>query len=79
MKAKYLITFLCGDCGIDFGRTELSEPICFYCRSRAKHKIIKFEELTPEVIVNRIKLVNDRAIEGLVWPLDKPFKHPGSL
>jgi hypothetical protein len=65
-KAKYLVTYLCADCGVDFARTELSVPICFYCRSNGAHKIIKREVLTAEVMVNRMKFVSERAIQGLV-------------
>jgi hypothetical protein len=65
-KAKYLVTYLCADCGVDFARTELSLPICFYCRSNGPHKIIKRETLTAEAMVKRMKFVSERAISGLV-------------
>lgn len=65
-KAKYLITYLCKDCSIDFARTELSLPICFYCRSGGPHKILRRQQLTAEAMVSRMKFVSERAISGLV-------------
>lgn len=64
-QPKFMITYLCHNCQMDFTRTELDEPQCFYCDSSDNFEVIKKERITPEVIVARLKLSTDRMVDNL--------------
>lgn len=50
---------------MDFTRTELDKPVCFYCESSGDFEVIKKEEITPEVIASRLKITTDRIMDNL--------------
>lgn len=61
-----MITYLCPQCGMDFAITELQRPKCFYCQAVNMEFIVtKKQKLTPKVMADRLKLVNDRMMENL--------------
>lgn len=61
-----MITYLCPQCGMDFAITEIQKPRCFYCGAVNMEFIInKKQKLTPKVMKDRLKLVNNRMMENL--------------
>lgn len=64
-KPQFMITYQCGQCGMDFAIGELQKPKCFYCEATENHTVIKKQKLTPEVMAERLKLVTDRMMENL--------------
>lgn len=61
-----MITYLCPQCGMDFAITELQKPKCFCCQAVNMEFIVtKKQKLTPKVMINRLKFVNDRMMENL--------------
>jgi DNA-directed RNA polymerase subunit RPC12/RpoP len=62
---KYLLTYLCKKCGMDFALSELHKPACFYCGSKQGHELVKKQKLTPKVLADRMKRVADRLVENL--------------
>ena len=50
---------------MDFARTELEKPRCFYCDINQGFEIIKKQELSPKVMVARLKLSTDRVVDNL--------------
>ena len=69
-KPKFIITYQCQSCGFDFAMSELDKPKCFYCEETKNYTIIKKQELTPEVMAKRMKLVSDRLMENLKGAYD---------
>ncbi len=63
--SKYLLTYLCQKCGMDFGVSDIHTPKCFYCGSKRGHELVKKQKITPQVLAERMKLVTDRMIENL--------------
>lgn len=64
-EPKFMIIYLCSNCGLDFGRHELEAPVCFNCGAAEDHTVISRQELTPEVIAERVKLTSNRMYENL--------------
>lgn len=60
-----MVTYVCNKCGQDFARTELDKPVCFYCEAEGDCEIVNKQEITPEIIAERLKLVNERMMENL--------------
>lgn len=64
-KPKYLITYLCPECKLDFARTEKDKPKCFSCGLSKNMVVLKKEKLTPKVMASRLKFVSDRMVKNL--------------
>lgn len=64
-KPKFMITYQCLECGMDFAVTEKDWPRCFYCDSQRDYLILTKEKITPEVMARRLKIVTDRMMENL--------------
>jgi len=64
-KPKYIITYLCSNCKMDFAQTEKDKPKCFSCGSTKNIVVIKKERLSPEVMSKRLQLVSERMMENL--------------
>jgi uncharacterized Zn finger protein len=56
---KYLIIYKCEVCGQECGYSELYKPRCNYCGRNDKLIVVSKEEITFEVMVNRLMAVTD--------------------
>ena len=65
-KPKFMITFLCPECGMDFAVTELDESKCFYCQAVNIDFIeIKKQKLSLKVIKERLEITTNRMMNNL--------------
>ncbi len=60
-----MIIYYCNHCQIDFGRRENEESVCFFCGSKEHAEFVRKEELTAEVLIERMKILANRALENL--------------
>ena len=44
-RPEYMLTYLCGNCGLDSGLTELEEAICRNCNEATNMKLISKEKI----------------------------------
>jgi DNA-directed RNA polymerase subunit RPC12/RpoP len=65
-KPKFMIVYRCGNCGQEFGRTELHTPACSYCDSKQGFTVIKKQKLTPKAIAERLKASTDNMMKALI-------------
>ncbi len=64
-KPKYLMTYLCHVCRVDFAVADTQDPVCFYCEKKTEYSLIKKQKLSPKVMADRLKYVTDRMMQAL--------------
>ncbi|MDD4352055.1 MAG: hypothetical protein PHU71_03695 [Candidatus Gracilibacteria bacterium] len=55
-QPKYLLTYLCHQCELDFTSTELTQPECFYCGSQNGFTLLNKEKF----IRDNLKVAEER-------------------
>jgi hypothetical protein len=64
-KPQYMVIYRCKACKLESGYTELDVPKCRYCEEETSMELISKQELTPEVMADRLKAVSDSMMKNL--------------
>lgn len=76
---KYLIIYKCGSCGHDSAYTDREKPRCRSCDRPDKLIIISRQEITPEVVVTRLKAVADKIMTNLTQAYEELPNTTGNI
>lgn len=60
-----MVIYRCKACKLESGYTELDVPKCRYCEEETSMELISKQELTPEVMADRLKAVSDSMMKNL--------------
>lgn len=64
-KPQYMIVYKCNHCGQESGYTELDVAKCRYCEATEGLEVVSKQELTAEVMAQRLKAVTDNMMKNL--------------
>jgi hypothetical protein len=68
---EFMVSYLCTACSTDSAFPDGIEPICYVCESSEHLKEIKRLVMTPELMMERVQLLNERMMENLVKAYDE--------
>ena len=64
-QPKYMIIYQCQECGHESGYTELDKPMCRYCQTTTDLTVSSKQEITPELVMARLKKSTDNMMKNL--------------
>ena len=62
---NYLITYQCAECKMESAFAERDQPSCRYCDHETTLTQIKKQEITPQLLEERIKALSDNMLTNL--------------
>jgi uncharacterized Zn finger protein (UPF0148 family) len=64
-KPKYMLLYKCSACGMDSGFLENEEAYCRYCDSPSEMQLASKQEITPELMKQRLDELSNRMMSSL--------------
>ncbi|MEP7265646.1 MAG: hypothetical protein ABI772_14165 [Bacteroidota bacterium] len=64
-NVKYLVIYKCAECGEESSFTDIDEPTCKYCDHATTMTLISKQEITPELMEERIKALSASMLTNL--------------
>ena len=64
-KPEFMMIHQCSKCGMESGCTEQDTAVCYYCDEKTEMKLIFKQEITPELIEQRLKKLSESMLTNL--------------
>lgn len=78
-QAKYLLTYRCEECGMESAFAEKDTPRCRYCDKETMMIVVNKQEITPQLLEDRIKALSESMLINLEQAYQQMTKNEKEL